>query len=132
MPRERAQAASGRAGRGDVSRPAFEARRADSARLASGDVHHDRRVVGGSQALLLLAEVAIDLDALDPGRLEELASDVAAGDLAEQGAQALLIACTELSTLASGLDTELPVFDASQLLVQEIVRQARGSGVGTA
>ncbi len=49
----------------------------------------------------------------------------AARNLAEQEADVLLIACTELSVLGAKLECELPVFDAAQLLAEEIVRRAK-------
>lgn len=49
-----------------------------------------------------------------------------AAKLRGRKAQCLVIACTELSVVAERLDTDLPVFDASQLLAEEIVRQVKG------
>lgn len=54
------------------------------------------------------------------------AMTVAARDLEERGAQALLIACTELSAIGSDLNTVLPVFDAAEILSNAVVVYARG------
>ncbi|MBU2967291.1 amino acid racemase [Amphritea sp. 2_MG-2023] len=48
----------------------------------------------------------------------------AARNLADQGAQCLILACTELSVMSDRLETSLPVYDASKLLAQAIVREA--------
>jgi aspartate racemase len=50
---------------------------------------------------------------------------VAAENLKKQGAQCLVIACTELSVLANELNSQLPVYDASQVLAEEIVKKAK-------
>lgn len=54
----------------------------------------------------------------------------AAANLEGQGVDALLIACTELSALGSTLasvnaQSRVPIFDAAQLLAEEIVRTAK-------
>ncbi len=46
-------------------------------------------------------------------------------ELAHQGAQALIIACTELSVIAGSLDAGPKVYDASQVLAETIVRMAK-------
>ncbi|MBY4677095.1 aspartate/glutamate racemase family protein [Marinobacterium arenosum] len=46
---------------------------------------------------------------------------LAAENLKAQGAECLIIACTELSVVAAELKIGLPVYDASQLLAEEIV-----------
>ncbi|WP_372738612.1 aspartate/glutamate racemase family protein [Neptunomonas sp.] len=51
----------------------------------------------------------------------------AAQNLADQGAQCLILACTELSVIGDLLQTFLPVYDASKLLAQAIVNEALGS-----
>ena len=48
----------------------------------------------------------------------------AAEDLAAQGAEGLIIACTELSVVGDQLRTELPTYDASDLLAKSIVSEA--------
>ncbi|MFT6915259.1 MAG: aspartate racemase [Motiliproteus sp.] len=55
-----------------------------------------------------------------------LAYNRAAADLEAQGAQCLVVACTELSVIGGQLKTSLPVYDASELLAQAIVRKALG------
>ena len=62
----------------------------------------------------------------DPSDQEVAAFDAAARGLEGQGAQQLLIACTELSALADSLSSDLPVTDASQVLAEESVALARG------
>ncbi|PWQ97605.1 aspartate/glutamate racemase family protein [Leucothrix arctica] len=48
----------------------------------------------------------------------------AAQQLAAQGAECLIVACTELSVIGDQLQTELPVYDASTLLAQAIIDNA--------
>jgi len=45
--------------------------------------------------------------------------------LATQGAECLVIACTELSVINDQLSPSLPVYDAADILAQTIVRKAR-------
>jgi aspartate racemase len=52
----------------------------------------------------------------------------AADALVRDGADALLIACTELSALGADLATRVPVFDAADLLARAVVAQARNCG----
>ncbi|MCW8924624.1 MAG: amino acid racemase [Xanthomonadales bacterium] len=52
------------------------------------------------------------------------ALDAAAADLAKNGADCLLIACTELSVVSSSLNNVLPVYDAAEILALAIVREA--------
>jgi len=52
-----------------------------------------------------------------------LAYNSAAEDLQEQGAECLVIACTELSIIGDRLRVSLPVYDASELLAKTIVRE---------
>ena len=54
------------------------------------------------------------------------ACDRAAEDLKAQGAQCLVVACTELSVVAEGLQTDLPVCDASDVLARAVIREALG------
>ena len=49
----------------------------------------------------------------------------AADNLLAQGAECLVIACTELSVLAEQLRTELRVYDANQLLAETIVKRVK-------
>jgi aspartate racemase len=49
----------------------------------------------------------------------------AADALVDAGADALLIACTELSALGAGPSVPIPVFDAADLLAQAVVDHAR-------
>lgn len=49
----------------------------------------------------------------------------AADDLVQNGAQVLLIACTELSIISGSIQAEVPVLDAAQILAEAIVREAR-------
>ena len=52
-----------------------------------------------------------------------LAYSRAADDLQAQGAECLVVACTELSVIGDQLRTSLPVYDASELLAKAIVRE---------
>ncbi len=54
------------------------------------------------------------------------ACDRAAEDLQAQGAQCLVVACTELSVVAERLDTDLPVCDAADVLARAVIREALG------
>ena len=67
-----------------------------------------RAVKGGAAA-------AQDLDAFNS----------AAADLANGGAEVLVIACTELSVIAASLQASLPVYDAAEVLAQAIVARSR-------
>lgn len=49
----------------------------------------------------------------------------AADDLMAQGAEGLIVACTELSLLAEALDPAVPLMDTAQVLAEEIVRLAK-------
>ena len=52
------------------------------------------------------------------------ACDRAAEDLHAQGAQCLVVACTELSVVAERLSTDLPVLDAADVLARAVIREA--------
>ncbi len=52
-----------------------------------------------------------------------LAYNRAADDLQAQGAECLVVACTELSVIGDRLRTSLPVYDASELLATTVVRE---------
>jgi aspartate racemase len=61
------------------------------------------------------------------GRYGRPETDVVQGacdSLVAAGAQALVIACTELSVIAGTLSSSAPLFDASQVLAEAIVREA--------
>ncbi|MFB9848347.1 aspartate/glutamate racemase family protein [Oceanisphaera arctica] len=51
----------------------------------------------------------------------------AAEDLKSRGAECLVLACTELSVISDKLTTDLPVYDASQLLAEHIVYRVKGT-----
>ncbi|MFP2768693.1 aspartate/glutamate racemase family protein [Oceanisphaera sp. KMM 10153] len=51
----------------------------------------------------------------------------AAAWLKSQGAECLVLACTELSVIADKLTIDLPVYDASQLLAEHIVYRVKGT-----
>ncbi len=53
-----------------------------------------------------------------------LLSEMAEMAVAEK-AQALILACTELSLIGEDLDSNIRIYDASQVLAEEIVRQAK-------
>jgi aspartate racemase len=55
---------------------------------------------------------------------ESQALRAAAENLATDGADCLLIACTELSVVSSSLSNALPVHDAAEILAMAIVREA--------
>jgi aspartate racemase len=47
-----------------------------------------------------------------------------ADDLLARGAEALLVACTEISIVGRQIQSDAPVYDASQILAEAIVREA--------
>jgi len=49
----------------------------------------------------------------------------AADELVNKGAQALIVACTELSIIADGLKVDARLYDSAQILAEAIVRTAR-------
>ncbi len=49
----------------------------------------------------------------------------AAAALVDAGAEAILVACTELSILCDGMTCGVPVYDSAELLAEQIVRAAR-------
>lgn len=59
------------------------------------------------------------------GPKEQGALRQAADELVAQRAEALIIACTELSLLAEGLNSAVPLVDTAQVLAEEIVRLAK-------
>lgn len=54
------------------------------------------------------------------------ACDRAAEDLEAQGAQCLVVACTELSVVVERLHTDLPVCDAADVLARAVIHEALG------
>ncbi|SHE53302.1 aspartate racemase [Modicisalibacter ilicicola DSM 19980] len=50
----------------------------------------------------------------------------AAEDLGRQGADVLVLACTELSVIQESLTTAVPVYDSLQILADEVVRSVEG------
>ncbi len=60
------------------------------------------------------------------GAPEREALEEAGRDLLDQGAEALIIACTELSVIAEDLKMKAGIFDASQVLAEAIVRTVKG------
>lgn len=74
------------------------------------------------------------IKAVKAGRVTDAVRDgfnAVVDELAADGAEALLIACTELSVISDALTTTLPVFDTLQVLTDEIVARAAG-GTGSA
>jgi len=76
-----------------------------------------------NQARIMELIKSVKRDAADQTHLNALSES--ADVLQQLGVDCLIIACTELSVVSEHLDTELPVFDASQLLAEEIVKQAK-------
>jgi aspartate racemase len=60
------------------------------------------------------------------GLSEREALEEAGRDLVDQGAEALILACTELSVIADGLKLKTRIFDASQVLAEAIVQTVKG------
>ncbi len=78
---------------------------------------HQQAVMALIRAVKARAQTAEQLDAYQR----------AAEDLAAQGVECLVVACTELSVIGDQLRTSLPVYDASDLLARHIVETAFGS-----
>jgi len=51
----------------------------------------------------------------------------AAEELMRRKAEVLIVACTELSIISDSIDVEMPVYDASQVLAEGIVRIVKGT-----
>ncbi|MCU0560134.1 MAG: amino acid racemase [Desulfobacterales bacterium] len=56
------------------------------------------------------------------------AVQAAADDLAARGAEALLVACTELSIIGHEIRAAVKLFDSAQILAEAIVKEARSAG----
>ena len=78
------------------------------------------------QELLMASVRKIKTGKYDIGDREVLQS--AAEELVGKRAEALIIACTELSIICEGLDAGVKVYDSSQVLAESIVRMAKGRG----
>lgn len=52
----------------------------------------------------------------------------AAGDMIERQAEALIIACTELSLISDTLEPEAKLYDSAQILAEVVVRKAKEEG----
>ncbi len=78
-------------------------------------------------ALVVPQQQSLLMDVIMAVKRAEITSDTRntfqaiAGDLSSHGVDALVLACTELSILASDLDTELPTIDALDVLTEAIV-----------
>lgn len=59
------------------------------------------------------------------GDAEQLSYEQSAGELAERGADALVLACTEFSLLPQRPAADVPVIDSLQALVETVVRSVR-------
>ena len=59
------------------------------------------------------------------GKEERAALQAAATDLVARGAEALLVACTELSIIAGEIDVPVPCYDSAQVLAEAIVKAVR-------
>ncbi len=79
--------------------------------------------VAGQEAVMALIK-RVKSNAVERQHIEQYNAE--AVSLQGRQVQCLVIACTELSVVADQLDIDLPVFDASQLLAEEIVRQVKG------
>jgi aspartate racemase len=55
------------------------------------------------------------------------ALQAAADDLTANGADALLLACTELSIIGQQIQTAVPCYDSAQILAEAIVKKAKGA-----
>lgn len=75
------------------------------------------------QGALMLLIRAVKAGQVSTAQQQELGR--AADNLLQQGAECLVIACTELSTLAGQLDPGVPLVDAAQVLAEAVIREAR-------
>ncbi len=78
------------------------------------------------QELLMASVRRIKTGKYDTGDREVLHS--AAKELVKKRAEALIVACTELSIICEGLDMGVKVYDSSQVLAERIVRMAKARG----
>jgi len=62
------------------------------------------------------------------GKEEIVVLQSASADLVDKGAEALLVACTELSIIADKIDAPIPCYDSAQILAEAIVQTARETG----
>ena len=62
------------------------------------------------------------------GASEKSILQSAADDVVKRKAEALIIACTELSLIADAFDPELKVYDSAQILAEAVVRIAKEQG----
>lgn len=69
-----------------------------------------RKIKAGGQDVKVLADV-----------------NEAVGEMIDRDAEALIVACTELSIIGPSLQLPSPSYDASQVLAESIVRYARGA-----
>lgn len=75
------------------------------------------------------AEVFAAIRAVKAGRFgveHRRALDAAGGELTARGAEAVVVACTELSVVAAGLRLSVPVYDSAQVLAEAAVAEALG------
>ncbi|MBI5584781.1 MAG: aspartate/glutamate racemase family protein [Deltaproteobacteria bacterium] len=63
-----------------------------------------------------------------PGPMEQEALRLASRQLICQGAEVLIVACTELSLLSGDLAPAVPIYDTAQVLAEAIVRTAKDKG----
>jgi aspartate racemase len=75
------------------------------------------------QDIVMALIKAVKANGLKPADISALNQQVTALEL--RGVECLVIACTELSVVADQIQTSLPIFDASQVLAEEIVRLAK-------
>ena len=57
---------------------------------------------------------------------DNIVLQAAAEELVSRRAEILIVACTELSIISDSIDVEVPIYDASQVLAEGIVRIVKG------
>lgn len=75
------------------------------------------------QSVLMDVILAVKAGNLDDSHRNTFAE--LAGKIVEQGAQTLVVACTELSVIVSEMDLKVSVLDAADCLAEAVVREAQ-------
>ncbi len=79
----------------------------------------------------LQAQVMTAIREIKTSRYDEKVREMlrsAATELVSRKAEALVVACTELSIIADAIDENVKVYDSAQVLAENIVRMAKGKG----
>jgi len=89
----------------------------------------ERRVKQISPSAQLQTRIMTSIRKIKVGKYQEADKrtlQTAAEELVRRKAEVLIVACTELSIISDSIDVEIPVYDASQVLAEGIVRIVKG------